>query len=67
MLREVEVDACYVNMHAVVKRHCCPEKQQTYGTAAKPTFHDVKEKVLPADPILMLRSRMPSRLRKLTC
>lgn len=35
--------------------------------AGRFTFHDVKEKVLPADPILMLRSGMPSRLRKLTC
>ena len=31
------------------------------------TFQDVKEKVLPAEPILMLRCRIPSMLRRLTC
>ena len=34
---------------------------------ARHTFQDVKEKVLPAEPILKLRSRMPGRLRKLVC
>lgn len=38
-----------------------------YVSAEMHTFHDVKEKVLPADPILMLRSCIPSRLRILTC
>ena len=35
--------------------------------ALQPTFQAVKEKVLPAEPILMLRGCMPGRLRRLTC
>ena len=35
--------------------------------ALQPTFQAVKEKVFPAEPILMLRCCMPGRLRRLMC
>ena len=40
---------------------------QLLASSGLHTFQDVKEKVLPAEPIRMLRSRMPDRLRKLIC
>ena len=43
------------------------EGEKRHKSAETPTFQDVNEKVLPADPILILRSRIPSRLHKLIC
>ena len=43
------------------------EAQALLASSGLHAFQDVKEKVLPAEPIRMLRSRMPDRLRKLIC
>ena len=61
----------YWNGPPDTKDRCCrtarTARMRSVGPVAQPTFHPVKEKDLPALPIVTVRSAMPGRVAMGTC